>query len=58
MHQIARVIAIEGRAKYNEAIRNGDRSRFAGLTFWSPNIRSFAIHAGVAEWRRLARIPS
>jgi len=41
MHQIARVIAIEGRAKYNEAIRNGDRSRFAGLTFWSPNINIF-----------------
>ncbi len=38
MHQIARVIATEGRAKYNEAIREGDRSRFAGLTFWSPNI--------------------
>ncbi len=38
MHQIARVIATEGRAKYNEAIRDGDHSRFAGLTFWSPNI--------------------
>ena len=41
MHRIAQVIAIEGRAKYNEAIRNGDRSRYAGLTFWSPNINIF-----------------
>ncbi len=38
MHRIATTIAVEGRAKYNEAIRNDDRSRFAGLTFWSPNI--------------------
>ncbi|MGD0158143.1 MAG: glycoside hydrolase family 3 C-terminal domain-containing protein [Terracidiphilus sp.] len=38
MRRIASVIAVEGRAKYNEAIRNGDHSRFAGLTFWSPNI--------------------
>jgi len=41
MHQIARVISTEARAKYNEAIRNGDRSRFTGLTFWSPNINIF-----------------
>ncbi|MGO8758269.1 MAG: glycoside hydrolase family 3 C-terminal domain-containing protein [Terracidiphilus sp.] len=38
MHRIAATIAVEGRAKYNEAIREGDRSRFAGLTFWSPNV--------------------
>jgi len=41
MHRIAAVIAAEGRAKYNQAIRDGDRSRFAGLTFWSPNINIF-----------------
>jgi beta-glucosidase len=41
MHRIATVIAVEGRAKYNEAIRTDDRSRFAGLTFWSPNINIF-----------------
>jgi beta-glucosidase len=41
MHQVARVISVEGRAKYNEAIREGDRSRFAGLTYWSPNINIF-----------------
>ena len=38
MHRIATTIAVEGRAKYNEAIREDDHSRFAGLTFWSPNI--------------------
>ncbi|HEY1803781.1 MAG TPA: glycoside hydrolase family 3 C-terminal domain-containing protein [Terracidiphilus sp.] len=38
MHRIATTIAVEGRAKYNEAIRHDDHSRFAGLTFWSPNI--------------------
>jgi beta-glucosidase len=41
MQQISTVIAVEGRAKFNEAIRHDDRSRFAGLTFWSPNINIF-----------------
>ena len=41
MQQVARVISVEGRAKYNEALREGDRSRFAGLTFWSPNVNIF-----------------
>ncbi len=41
MSKVATVIAVEGRAKYNEAIRHDDRSRFAGLTFWSPNINIF-----------------
>ena len=41
VHQMGRVIATEGRAKYNEAIRNDDHSRYAGLTFWSPNINIF-----------------
>jgi beta-glucosidase len=41
MREVGTTIAVEGRAKYNEAIRNGDHSRFAGLTFWSPNINIF-----------------
>jgi beta-glucosidase len=41
IHQMGKVIATEGRAKYNEAIRNDDHSRYAGLTFWSPNINIF-----------------
>ncbi len=41
MHRIADVISTEARAKYNEAIRDNDHSRYHGLTFWSPNINIF-----------------
>jgi beta-glucosidase len=41
MRRIADVISTEARAKYNEAIRKGDHSRYRGLTFWSPNINIF-----------------
>jgi beta-glucosidase len=41
MYRIADVISTEARAKYNEAIRNNDHSRYHGLTFWSPNINIF-----------------
>uniref|UniRef100_Q024C7 Glycoside hydrolase, family 3 domain protein n=1 Tax=Solibacter usitatus (strain Ellin6076) TaxID=234267 RepID=Q024C7_SOLUE len=41
MHRIAETISTEARAKYNEAIRNDDHSRYRGLTFWSPNINIF-----------------
>lgn len=41
MLRVADVIGTEGRAKYNEAQRNGDHRRFAGLTFWSPNVNIF-----------------
>src|SRR5471032_1102920 len=41
MHRIADTISTEARAKYNEAIRNNDRSRYHGLTFWTPNINIF-----------------
>ena len=41
MHRVADVISTEARAKYNEAIRNNDHSRYHVLTFWSPNINIF-----------------
>ena len=41
LKEIARTIAIEGRAKYNEASALGDRGIYKGLTFWSPNINIF-----------------
>ncbi len=41
MHRVAEVISTEARAKYNEAIRNNDHTRYHGLTFWSPNINIF-----------------
>jgi beta-glucosidase len=41
MNRVADAISTEARAKYNEAQRSGDRSRYHGLTFWSPNINIF-----------------
>jgi beta-glucosidase len=41
IHRIADVISTEARAKYNEFVRKGDRGRYKGLTFWSPNINIF-----------------
>src|SRR5271168_2744638 len=41
MHRIADAISTEARAKYNQAIRDNDHSRYHGLTFWSPNINIF-----------------
>src|SRR5215471_13448398 len=41
VNRVASVISEEARAKYNEAQRHGNRARFYGLTFWSPNINIF-----------------
>ncbi len=41
MRRVADTISTEARAKYNEALRNNDHSRYHGLTFWSPNINIF-----------------
>jgi beta-glucosidase len=41
VHRMAETIAIEARAKYNQAQREGDHRMFYGLTFWSPNINIF-----------------
>ncbi|MDR2630323.1 MAG: glycoside hydrolase family 3 C-terminal domain-containing protein [Spirochaetaceae bacterium] len=37
----ASAIADEGRAKYNEAVKRGNRGQYWGLTFWTPNINIF-----------------
>ena len=37
----AGAIATEARAKYNYASARGDRGRYKGLTFWSPNVNVF-----------------
>lgn len=39
--RVAEVISDEGRAKHHEAVRNGVRDLYTGLTFWSPNINIF-----------------
>lgn len=41
MLRIATAISDEARAKYNDAIANGERGIYQGLTFWSPNINIF-----------------
>ncbi|WP_143316226.1 glycoside hydrolase family 3 C-terminal domain-containing protein [Clostridium sp. HBUAS56017] len=41
LKEIAKIIATEGRAKYNENSKKGDRDIYKGLTYWSPNINIF-----------------
>ncbi len=41
IHKVATAIADEARAKHHEAVRRGVRTRYRGLTFWSPNINIF-----------------
>lgn len=41
IHEMGVVIGVEGRAKYNMALRAGERKIFEGITFWSPNINIF-----------------
>ena len=41
MYRVADVISTEARAKNNEFVRKGERGRYKGLTFWSPNINIF-----------------
>lgn len=39
--RVASAISDEARAKFNVAISQGNRSQYAGLTFWSPNVNIF-----------------
>ncbi|MCL2764812.1 MAG: glycoside hydrolase family 3 C-terminal domain-containing protein [Treponema sp.] len=39
--EIAAAISDEARAKYNEAVKQGNRGQYWGLTFWTPNINIF-----------------
>jgi beta-glucosidase len=41
MHRVADVISTEARAKHHDALRQGNRQRYFGLTFFSPNINIF-----------------
>jgi len=41
VRKVADAIADEARAKYNEAIKRGNRGQYWGLTFWTPNINIF-----------------
>ena len=39
--EVAKICATEGRAKYNEYKKKGDRDIYKGLTFWTPNVNIF-----------------
>lgn len=41
LEEIGDITATEGRGKYNEQQRQGDRGLYKGITFWSPNINLF-----------------
>jgi beta-glucosidase len=41
LHRIGSAIADEARAKYEESVACGNFRRYAGLTFWTPNINIF-----------------
>jgi beta-glucosidase len=41
VREMGKTISTEGRAKYNQAQREGNHRIFYGLTFWSPNINIF-----------------
>ena len=41
LKEIGEVTATETRAKYNEAVKDGDRDIYKGLTVWSPNVNLF-----------------
>ena len=41
VHRMAEVIGDEARAKHHQFVRQGQRGRYQGLTFWSPNVNIF-----------------
>ncbi len=41
VHRMGETVSTEARAKYNDAMRNGQHEMFFGLTFWAPNINIF-----------------
>lgn len=41
LESIADAISTEGRAKYNQFVKEGDRTIYKGLTYWSPNVNIF-----------------
>ena len=41
LHRVASAISDEARAKYHASVANNNRNRYAGLTFWTPNVNIF-----------------
>ena len=56
--EMADVIGNEARAKHHQFVRQGQRGRYQGLTFWSPNINIFRDPRWGAGRRPTARTRS
>ncbi len=41
IHEEGNVIGVEGRGRYNSAVRDDNHSIFFGMDFWSPNVNIF-----------------
>jgi beta-glucosidase len=41
VREVADAVSTEARAKHHEFVRRGERGRYKGLTYWSPNINIF-----------------
>jgi beta-glucosidase len=41
VRELGEAISDEARAKYNEAVKQGNRGQYWGLSFWTPNINIF-----------------
>lgn len=41
LNRVATAISDEARAKYHASVANNNRNRYAGLTFWTPNVNIF-----------------
>lgn len=41
IREVSTAISDEGRAKHHQALREGNRGQYTGLTFWTPNINIF-----------------
>mgnify|MGYP005836709645 CR=1 FL=1 len=41
MYKVATAISDEARAKHHQAVKQGNRTIYCGLTYWSPNINIF-----------------
>jgi len=41
LRRVAEAISDEARAKHHQAVRQGHRGRYMGLTYWTPNINIF-----------------
>ncbi|WP_242457773.1 hypothetical protein [Pedobacter sp. BS3] len=56
LHTMADYTAEEGRAIYNESIRNNKHDIYLGLTYWTPILISFVIRDGAGGRRLMVKI--